>query len=780
MPSQSRAVGARRLLAAAAPFAWLVLVAAAYLTPALAHGSLLGPYDILGRLGLTSVPHAVVHNAVDSDEIEEFIPWQVLAWREVHSGQLPLWNPYSLLGMPLAFNFQSAPFSPEVALGYLFPLRLAHTATIAARLFVAGSGAYVLGRALGLPRLPALYCGTIYELSGAVTVWLGAYESGCLAWLGWVLAASVLVTRRGQRARDVAWLALALAALFCSGEPQIAILALLALAVFLALTLLPHARSERRVVRRSLAGHAIALAAGFALAAPVYLPGLQLAFASARSTGPAVSGLPAYDLAHLLFGDYNGLPTALSTLIGPDNLYVSMIYVGVIAVALSLVALPLARRRAEVAAFTVLAGLVLVLLFVRPVVDLMSLVPYLRVFRILLATPILDLALAMLAGFGAHRLASGSRPGSARETAGSGDRALALSIAALGLLLAVLALLLWLNVGHLDPVQRATRAKSFGWPAASLAGLGVLLAWRRRGASRHSARRGQAGLAGLLALETAFLAATGAGIPSSSRVGFPRSTAVAELRRDVGGALVGIGSCTRSSLPAVAIAPDANVVYGVDELAVLDPIVPKAYSAAYGAATGTQQTPTSPPGLFCGQIWSVAVARLFGVAYVVEPPGAPGPAGTRRVAFIDGEGLYAVPSSSRATLAALPQVPGGPFGQARAVRIELGTDGSARVVVSARRRSVLRLRLSAVPGWHATIDGRPLELRRWHDVMLQAIVPPGRHVVLLSYQPTAFTVGTWLAAACGAAALAALLAALLARAGPRWRSRRHPPRGVPA
>ena len=34
--------------------------------------------------------------------------------------------------------------------------------------------------------------------------------------------------------------------------------------------------------------------------------------------------------------------------------------------------------------------------------------------------------------------------------------------------------------------------------------------------------------------------------------------------------------------------------------------------------------------------------------------------------------------------------------------------------------AVLRLRLTNVPGWHATIDGRPLELQPFSSVMLQA------------------------------------------------------------
>jgi uncharacterized membrane protein YfhO len=60
-------------------------------------------------------------------------------------------------------------------------------------------------------------------------------------------------------------------------------------------------------------------------------------------------------------------------------------------------------------------------------------------------------------------------------------------------------------------------------------------------------------------------------------------------------------------------------------------------------------------------------------------------------------------------------------------------------------RQILELHLTAVPGWHATIDGHPLALERDRGVMLQARIPPGRHVVELSYWPIAFTVGIGLA-----------------------------------
>ena len=67
-------------------------------------------------------------------------------------------------------------------------------------------------------------------------------------------------------------------------------------------------------------------------------------------------------------------------------------------------------------------------------------------------------------------------------------------------------------------------------------------------------------------------------------------------------------------------------------------------------------------------------------------------------------------------------------------------------------RQELRLRLTDVPGWHGSIDGRPLRLREFSGVMLEARVPPGRHTVELRYWPTSFTFGL-IVALCDAAAL---------------------------
>ncbi len=55
---------------------------------------------------------------------------------------------------------------------------------------------------------------------------------------------------------------------------------------------------------------------------------------------------------------------------------------------------------------------------------------------------------------------------------------------------------------------------------------------------------------------------------------------------------------------------------------------------------------------------------------------------------------------------------------------------------------MLRLRVTALPGWHATIDGHPLALQHWAEgAMLEARVPGGRHVIEAHYWPGLFSAG---------------------------------------
>jgi hypothetical protein len=835
----------RRVLPEAVAIVWLLICAAGFLAPALSHGKAIGPYDLLKVLGLTSVPDAHVHNPVASDQIQQFIPWQVLSWRLVHAGIVPLWQPANLLGMPLAWNFQSAPFGLANAVGYAFPLALAHTATIATELVVAGVGTYVLCRMLALDVLASAMGATVFELCGAFTVWLGVYEADVCMLLPWALAASVAVIRRRRKAVPTVLLALVLALAFAAGEPQIDVFFVLFVAVFAVVLALGHRRGAhaRGIDRlaadagspgRSLLAHVGALLAAAGLVAPIYLPAGQVLTRSARVHGPYVSSLPPHDLTHLLFVGYSGVPTNLTSIIGVDNLDVSMVYVGSVGLVLALVGLVWIRRRPEVRAFLLLTVVLLVALFVPQVAALMRHVPEAKVFRLDLGTTFLDFAFAMLAAFGAQALADSWRrrsAGAGASGAGAGlgdatgagagegrgegrgdgagmdplvtdwtDRLFVAGTVFLALGLAVLEIRLGVGLGHLRPAQSSVRQASFLWPTIGLGACALLavarLAHRSSRGGREAGVRGTsrlpgasglagtsrlAGVSGLLAdrgglvllvgVQAAFSIIGGAWFLSSTPDPLPVTPAIAALAHDTAGGLVGMGTCPQlHAFPGTGIMPDVNAAYGIDELVDYDPIMTTQYYAGLGGLLGTSRTPPAGENaLFCPRVASVRTARFFGASDVLEPPGAPGPPGTRRVATIKGEGLYTVPGSGRATLVPLPHGAGGgkagrwssswagrPGAPAVVQPASESEAGTWQVRVDAHERSLLVLRVTAVPGWHATIDGRRLALRTYDTLLLAAIVPPGRHLVVLHYWPSLFSVGLYLAAAAGAALVATL------------------------
>jgi uncharacterized membrane protein YfhO len=82
-------------------------------------------------------------------------------------------------------------------------------------------------------------------------------------------------------------------------------------------------------------------------------------------------------------------------------------------------------------------------------------------------------------------------------------------------------------------------------------------------------------------------------------------------------------------------------------------------------------------------------------------------------------------------------------------------DGAWKVQTAGSSPGTLALRITAEPGFEATIDGHPLPLASLDDVMFEARVPPGRHTIALTYLPARFELGI-------IAAIAALLVMLAA------------------
>lgn len=748
---------------------WLLVVGLAYLAPALARGVHLGPYDLLGVFGLGTIPGIHPYNVVASDQIGEMAPWATLAWREVHSGHVPLWNPYSGMGLPFAFDFQSATFSLPMLVGYLFPSGLVYTVAIVVKLFIAGTGALFLGRVLELDVVPATFAATVFELSGAFTGWLGWPQSGVFCFLGWLIGAGILVLRTRRRSA-VALFSLSLAFAVYGGHPEGLAIALCAVVVVLGVVLASMIAASRKA--RPLGAVlrlGVSAVLGLALASPLLLPGTQLLSSSLRNSGGTAFVLPKGSLVNFAFAGFYGFPVSHSQYFGPVNWYETAAYVGPIALVLAVLGVWRYWRRPELTAMAVSVVAMGFVVYSVSVAKFMVTLPGSEQIIWTRALVVMDFFIAVLAGAGLHAVMREGRTWRVQWRLGT----LAL-VAALGLGLVYL----HSNSEHLSAAQRSIRNHSFLWPLISvavvLAVAGALALWGRAPASptvdpsqsgrsggRHRRRDPRVlpavGCAVVLAgVGSAFLLTAAPQLEPGSPSGFVATAAEAQLQRAVGTARVGFSSCpSLGAVPSLGILPEANDAYAVSELSAFDPIVPGSYVSAWSQASGTPPQPTQ--ATFCPSVADAALARDFGVAYILAPAGAPAPAGTQLVSEIGGEGLYRVPGSGIVT------VLGAGTGE-QPVAFHYVDNHTIGFTVDTTGPSTLHLHITDVPGWSATVDGHPLALERWGGAMLSATLRPGAHHVTLEYWPPRFTEGLVLAGV----ALVLILVGLLV---PRRRAR---------
>jgi hypothetical protein len=504
------------------------------------------------------------------------------------------------------------------------------------------------------------------------------------------------------------------------------------------------------------------------LSAPLLLPGLQLIDQSGRtSTGNYSSvTIPDHSLLQLFFQGFDGMPTAGSHWFGSVSYQWTADYIGVIALVLGVVAIGVRWKRPEVRGLTIMVAVMATLGLVPAVASAINGLPV--VGNVILSRALAPLAfgLSVLAGVGMDALIREYHRPRVRRVAGGG-------FVASGVLLAAV----WLfGRGRLPADEARIREASFLWLViGTLVGLVVVggLTWAvRHGNATGRIRAGHLAGGILLACETAFLVASGAPTFSSAPNMLEPTPAVASLQQAVGPSLVGLGtsSCIASTYlggDELGILPEANILYQVRQFAIYDPLAPTSYFSTWQRLTGTQGG-SAYLYQFCPAITSVTLARRFGVGYVLESRGTKGPPGSIFVRAVDDEALYRIPGVAQATVVPAPSDAPLPSDDAvgTPVTINHSDPATISVVTHAVRPQVLRLRITDVPGWRATIDGRPLTLLPYSGVMLQARVPAGHHLIVIRYWPTAFTVGLILAIV---SALSLITAGLVA-----WRRDRRP------
>ena len=467
------------------------------------------------------------------------------------------------------------------------------------------------------------------------------------------------------------------------------------------------------LIRRPAGDLAWAFVAGGALAAPLALPGFQLAHGSIRTTSAPISALPIVHVWETLSPTYWGQPIA-GSFANAQGLFPSqMVYVGAIAVVLSITAAAIRWRRPEVAALVAAAVVALAASVIGPVDRILDSLPLIGQTWWYRSVIPLAFCLAILGAIGLDTVLRKSERRRATQWA----------LGAFGALALVLVLVWLFGRGHLPAYAADVRAKSFLWPAVStavgLAAFAVLRSVDRRPPGRRwspaSVRWLTIGVVGsLLMCQTVLLVVAEAPLPSSSPIPYQPTAAVTALQRQVGSSLVGLGvKAEETGGLNLGFVPNANIPFGVHQFAEYDPIAPISFFTAWSRIN--QSSPgASPVYFFIPGITSATVARRYGVSYVLEAAGAAGPVGAVFDAHVGNEDLYRIPGAATATL--VPAEPSGGWppidAKGAAVPVTTPSPSQVRVVTNASSPQVLRLRVASFPGWKATIDGRPLALSR--------------------------------------------------------------------
>jgi hypothetical protein len=722
-----------------------------------------------------------------------------LAWtgQELRAGRFPLWNPYLSLGAPHPANPRTMGFyPPHLILFSLLPPNAAYNYDVLLHLLLAALGMRALARSWGQSDGAATLAGLVYALGGFTLVHL--QHLNILVALAWIPAVFVFTERFLDREdlRSLGLAALCLGLQLLGGHPQLAVYGVLALGGYVLTQLPAIAASPPSTRTRALAGLAALVPLGLALAAVFLLPfaewtrfvSLTERFATAEAgrfvgDDPGRFSLPPERLVGFVAPFWQGGSLARPRL--GDRLVEFTGYVGVLPLGLAAVGLFASGRRKVFLAVLGVTALLLALGSFGPLYPVVARWPVLGWGR----TParylmLVELALALLAGFGLDRLPVGT------------GRRVAWAVSAVFILAATVVTAVCRN----PPATEALLGRP-DVPSVMQADTLALLATL-------------AGAAAVLAL------LSWPAVPQRVRVGLALAFAAADLfyfRSNLPFLGVAPADVYTASVPTVeavrrndeprrfflwtaGLEKPSWLLYEQPDLPAYRSRVRESLPNALPLSFALQSFSGSgiEPPFYRELVYLVGKRRefdsrsaslvgLFAGGYVfggrqltapelrvVEP-------GTVSV-FRNDAALpraYLVPASrevdsARAAFGAVKNPdfdprqavvveepgPAFPEGLLASARAEIVEDEADRVVVttSAERPAWLVLNDTYGPGWTASIDGRPASLFRANALVRAVPVPAGRHEVGFAYRPASVRVG----AAVSIAALGVVAALVLA------------------
>ncbi len=714
-------------------------IAVLLLLPLLAHGpelaAFVSPNPLYFVSGLTpNVLSGVVRGSPGWNDPNAGFTTQALgseAARQWLHGQVPWWNAFSGVGLPLAAEMQnSALFLPFVLLLKLFDgvlfLKIAMQ-------ILAGLAAFALLRALGMIRRIALLGGGLYALNGSFA-WMSHAPIMPVPFLPLLLLGieRARIRTPGGGAGWLTCIAFATAYSLYAGFPETAFIDGIFAVAWACVRLRQHAPAMRiRFVCKLAAGAAL----GLMLAAPAVVPFLAvLPDCYVGQHGSAVLGIDKANYAMFLF------PTLLGPL-GYDWRFVPWATAGgYVSLALAFVASQaLTQRRREFGLRVLLAGWILVCLAqsggIPQLARLAGHVPVLRdIWFGRYAPPSWELACIVLVAFALDDWHCGA----ARH-----PRAVYTGLMCMGVAASGVVALAW-------PTMRIVLRDEPDYPyfatASILLGIAVSCACARL-LTLQPAMRNSFALCGLLGLE-AFCFSMVPLLADTPTHTYDK-LAVDYLRKNIGlqrfytlgpfapnyGAMFDIASINHNYLPT----PRIWVDYIRKHLyAASDDVSFTGHPTAPGAATPQAALRKN-----------AAAYAAIGVKYVLVPPGDNPfadngrPASGRPLPVYRGQSMdiYALDS-----VAPYFEPVGGPCMVDAASRFDLRTDCQSAATVIRREMYF--------PGWRATLDGRSTAISMAEGLFQAVPVPAGRAVLHFSYAPP-FTAWAYASLALGLGLLAA-------------------------
>ncbi len=173
------------------PVLLLLIVTVIPVWKAVFAGEAIGPWDHIRHFAPFNGPKPETPwDVLQADGALQFYGWRDLVFESWRHGEVPVWNPYQLGGMPLMGNSQSgALYPPHILMGVLHvPTPLAMGLLAWFHLFWAGLGVYMLTRRLGASQTGAAIGGVAFGLSPFMLAWTALPSvPTTVSWIPWLM-----------------------------------------------------------------------------------------------------------------------------------------------------------------------------------------------------------------------------------------------------------------------------------------------------------------------------------------------------------------------------------------------------------------------------------------------------------------------------------------------------------------------------------------------------------------------------------------------------------------